>query len=188
VNFVCSIHIRALRHIRPLLTLDATKTFAVAIVSSRLDYCNSLLQGTSAANLDRLQWVQDVLACAVAQAPWCVSSPDTCRSSLPQGPLHFCCIRRRPPASAICRYWSSTGSTRSDSHWAAEFRRQRTYHLEQSATSTTFAGSVAEHIQADTEDASLLIHPATLSRFKRDFAAAYKSADLLTYLLTVPLK
>jgi len=28
----------------------------------------------------------------------------------------------------------------------------------------------------------LLIRPATLSRF-RDFAAAYKSADLLTYLL-----
>jgi len=107
-----------------------------------------------------------------------------CRSSLPQGPLHSRCIRRRPPASAICSYWSSTGSTRSDSHWAAEFRRQRTYRLEQSATSTTFARSVAEHLQADTEDASLLIRSATLSRFKRDFAAAYKSADLLTYLLT----
>jgi len=69
-------HIRALRHIRPLLTLDAAKTFAVAIVSSRLDYCNSLLQATSAANLDRLQRVQDVLARVVAQAPWSVSSTD----------------------------------------------------------------------------------------------------------------
>jgi len=68
-------------------------------------------------------------------------------------------------------------------HWAAEFRRQRAYRLEQSATSTTFVGSVAEHLQAGTEDASLLVRPATLSRF-RDFAAAYKSADLLTYLLT----
>jgi len=76
-------------------------------------------------------------------------------------------------------YWSSTGSTRSDSHWTVEFRRQRTYRLEQSATSTTFARSVAQHLQAGTEDASLLIRPATLSRF-RDFAAAYKSADLLT--------
>jgi len=64
----------------------------------------------------------------------------------------------------------------------AEFRRQRTYRLEQSATSTTFARSVAEHLQAGTEDASLLIRPATLSRF-RDFADAYKSADLLPYLL-----
>ena len=84
-------------------------------------------------------------------------------------------------AASICdlRYWSSTGSTRSDSHWAAEFRRQQTYRLEQSATSTKFARSVAEHLQAGTEDASLLIRPATLSHF-RDFAAAYKSADLLT--------
>ena len=63
-------------HIRPLLTLDTAKTFAVAIVSSRLDYCNSLLQGKSAANLDRLQRVQNVLARVVAQAPWSVSSTD----------------------------------------------------------------------------------------------------------------
>ena len=51
-------------------------------------------------------------------------------------------------------------------HWAAEFRRQRTYRLQQSATSTTFARSVAEHLEAGTEDASLLIRPATLSRFE----------------------
>ena len=51
-------------------------------------------------------------------------------------------------------------------HWAAEFRRQRAYRLEQSATSTTFVGSVAEHLQAGTEDASLLVRPATLSRFE----------------------
>ena len=30
----------------------------------------------TAANLDRLQRVQDVLACVVAQAPWSVSSTD----------------------------------------------------------------------------------------------------------------
>jgi len=93
------------------------------------------------------------------------------------------CIRRRPPASAICRYWSSTGFTRSDRHWAAEFRRQRTYHLEQSATSTTFAGSVAEHLQAGTEDASLLIRPATLSHFE----TLPLLINLPTYLLTYKL-
>jgi len=85
----CHFHTRALRHIRPLLTLDAAKTFAVAIVSSRLDYCNSLLQGTSDANLDRLQRVQDVLARVVAQAPWSVSSTDLCRD------FHWLPIRQR---------------------------------------------------------------------------------------------
>ena len=48
----------------------------IAIVSSRLDYCNSVLQGTSAANLDRLQRVRDVLTRVVAQTPWSVSSID----------------------------------------------------------------------------------------------------------------
>ena len=74
---------------RPLPTLDAAKTFAVAIVSSRLDYCNSLLQGTSAANLDRLQRVQDVLARVVAQAPWSVSSTDLRRD------FHWLSIEQR---------------------------------------------------------------------------------------------
>ena len=54
----CNFHIRALRHIRPRLTLDATKSVAASIVGSRLDYCNSLLYGTSQRNYDRLQRVR----------------------------------------------------------------------------------------------------------------------------------
>ena len=48
-------------------TTEAAKTVAVAIVGSRLDYCNSLLAGTSASNLARLQLVQNTLARVVAQ-------------------------------------------------------------------------------------------------------------------------
>jgi len=44
----CTYHMRAFRHIRPLLTNDATKTIASAIIGARLDYCNSLLYGSSA--------------------------------------------------------------------------------------------------------------------------------------------
>jgi hypothetical protein len=36
-------HIRALRHIRPVLDPIMANTVACSIVSSRLDYCNSLL-------------------------------------------------------------------------------------------------------------------------------------------------
>ena len=64
-------HIRALRHIRSSLTTDAAKTVASAIVGSRLDYCNSLLAGTSVLNLSRLQLVQNTLARVVAQKPRC---------------------------------------------------------------------------------------------------------------------
>ena len=55
-------HIRALRHIRSSLTTEACKMIAAAIVGSRLDYCNSLLAGTSVSNLARLQLVQNTLA------------------------------------------------------------------------------------------------------------------------------
>ena len=48
-------HIRTLRHIWSSLTTEACKTVAAAIVGLRLDYCNSLLAGTSVSNLACLQ-------------------------------------------------------------------------------------------------------------------------------------
>ena len=65
----CYFHIRALGHIHTSLTIEASKTIAAAIVGSRLDFCNSLLAGTSVSNLTRLQRVQNTLARVVAQKP-----------------------------------------------------------------------------------------------------------------------
>jgi len=59
------------------------------------------------------------------------------------------------------------------------------YRLEQSATSTTFAGSVAEHLQAGTKDASILIRPATLSRFETLPLLINLPTYLLAYLLNI---
>ena len=59
-------HIRALRHIRPHLDKTVANTVACSIVTSRLDYCNSLLYNTSAANIKKLQRVQNSLARVVA--------------------------------------------------------------------------------------------------------------------------
>ena len=39
----CFFNIRAIRHIRPSMSTEAAKMVACAIVSSRLDYCNSVL-------------------------------------------------------------------------------------------------------------------------------------------------
>ena len=65
----CHYHIRAMRHIRPLLTLDVAKAMAVSIVGCRRDYCNSVLYGMSQANIDKLQRVQNILARVVVGAP-----------------------------------------------------------------------------------------------------------------------
>ena len=61
-------HIRALRHIGPFLDKAVANTVACSIVTSRLDYCNSILHGTSAANIKKLQHVQNHLARVVSGA------------------------------------------------------------------------------------------------------------------------
>jgi len=55
----CNYHLQALRHIRPSITRDVANTIACSLISSRIDYCNSLLFGVSGLNLDKLQRVQN---------------------------------------------------------------------------------------------------------------------------------
>ena len=61
----CSYHTRALRHIRPLLTLDVIKMIGHSTVSSRLDYSNALLHGSSVYNINKLQVAQNSLVMTV---------------------------------------------------------------------------------------------------------------------------
>src|SRR4029077_9969955 len=44
---VSNFHMKAFRHIRPVLDRSVANTIACSIVISRLDYCNSLLYGTN---------------------------------------------------------------------------------------------------------------------------------------------
>lgn len=55
-------NIRNLRRIRKCLDLNSTKLLTNALVTSRLDYCNSLFYGMSNRLLNRLQSVQNSLA------------------------------------------------------------------------------------------------------------------------------
>ena len=55
-------HIMALRRIPGSLSPEVANTVACAIVEARLDYCNSILYGTSKYNIFRLQRVQNTLA------------------------------------------------------------------------------------------------------------------------------
>ena len=55
-------HLRNIGRIRRYLTLDATKTLVHALVTSRLEYCNSLLYGLPANHLAKMQRLQN--ACA----------------------------------------------------------------------------------------------------------------------------
>ena len=58
----CHFHIRDIRRIRHLLPLSTATALANSLVSSKLDYCNSLYSGISQANLNKLQRIQNSLA------------------------------------------------------------------------------------------------------------------------------
>jgi hypothetical protein len=58
----CYYHIRAFRHVRELLPDEIARTVACSLVSSRLDYCNSLFVGMTKSNFCKLQRVQNTLA------------------------------------------------------------------------------------------------------------------------------
>jgi hypothetical protein len=61
----CFYHIRQLRQVRPSLDTNSAIILANALVSTKLDYCNSLLNSLPMTSLNRLQHVQNALARAV---------------------------------------------------------------------------------------------------------------------------
>ena len=84
----CYYHIRSLRHIRSTLTDDMAKSVAVALVSSRHDYANCLLYGTSQSNITKLQCIQNCLANLTVKNP-------SISSSVAVQILHWLPIKRR---------------------------------------------------------------------------------------------
>ena len=84
----CNYHIRALRHIRTSITDDMAQSVAVSLVSTRLDYANSLLYGTSELNIIKLQRIQNSLAKLVLQN-YHISSATALNT------LHWLPIKRR---------------------------------------------------------------------------------------------
>ena len=65
VNELCRTafyRIRNISRIRPCLSIDSTKTLVHALVTSRLDHCNSLLYGLPDYLIQRLQYVMNAAA------------------------------------------------------------------------------------------------------------------------------
>jgi len=58
----CHYAIRQLRQVRPSLNFNSSKLLANALVSSKLDFCNSLYYGLPQNQIHRMQLVQNSLA------------------------------------------------------------------------------------------------------------------------------
>ena len=65
----CTYHIQDLWCIRRHLDLESAKLLANALVSSRFDYCNSILSGIAETDLTKLQSVLNRLARVVTKSP-----------------------------------------------------------------------------------------------------------------------
>ena len=63
------LHLRNIRSIRKFLTDDATACIVHSLISSKLDYCNSLLYGLPDSKLQRLQRMQNLAARIVSRTP-----------------------------------------------------------------------------------------------------------------------
>ena len=72
----CCYHIRDLRRLRRCLTAAVTKTIATSLVSSKLDYCNSILYNIPNREINKMQSVQNSLARVVTRSPrFCSVTP-----------------------------------------------------------------------------------------------------------------
>ena len=79
ISRVCSAafyHLHNISRIRKFLSLEDTKTLVHALVTSRVDYCNSLLYGIPASHLNKVQRVLNAAARLVCRAPrYCCITP-----------------------------------------------------------------------------------------------------------------
>ena len=89
-------HVRALRHIRPLLTQQDANTLATSLVQSKLDYLNSVLYNTSLTNIQTLQRVQNAASRVVLLAPYQTSSTELLST------LHWLPIQHRITYKIAC--------------------------------------------------------------------------------------
>ena len=72
INKVCNAsfyYLHDIRRIRKHLSRDSSETLIHAFVSSRLDYCNSLLYGLPQVQIDKIQRVQNAAARLIFQQP-----------------------------------------------------------------------------------------------------------------------
>ena len=96
IALTCYFELRCLASIRRLLTSTATATLVSAFVLSRIDYCNSLLFGSSHDVTSHLQWIQNYAARVILCLPKSSSIATHLRS------LHWLPVKVRSTYKIAC--------------------------------------------------------------------------------------
>ena len=120
ITRTCFYHLRHLRVIRRLLTVDTAHSLVRALVHSRLDYCNGVLAGMHQYQYDRLQSVLRAAARLVLRLPKWASVSEAMRTKLHWLPyperveFKLCstiykCLHNSAPQSAVPDWTMHTG-------------------------------------------------------------------------------
>ena len=64
----CNYHVKAIRHIRHLLTTEVALTLACSLILPRLDYCNAVLHRVPASSIQKFQRTQNTAERVVLQS------------------------------------------------------------------------------------------------------------------------
>jgi len=70
VASICYFHLRCVRQVRRCVGKDITIRLVLAVIMSRLDYCNLVLAGLSQSTLQPLQRVQNAAAQLICDVPY----------------------------------------------------------------------------------------------------------------------
>jgi len=176
----CFYQLRQLRCVRRSLPTDARHTVAVAFIASRVDYCNGLLYGVSAAVIRRLQMVLNAAARLVVGAGKFEHITPTLRDVLHWLPVRqrilykvaataFDCIRGTGPA-----YFKHVCTPVADVSGRAHLRSAERYDMLIPRTRTDF-GRRSFQVAAPTVWNSLPVQLRSTLISRRQFRDGLKS-------------
>jgi len=166
-------HIRAFRHIRAVLDKSAAADIAAALVSSRLDYANSVLYGSPSRCLTRLQRIKNSVARIVLQQPL-LSSRDTLQL------LHWLPVKWRIQFKLASRTYNHLQSI----NQSIKSYTLVLYHICLNASIPTFLLAPCDHPPPLTCTALVLIFISVHARF----ILQLQQSGILSLLLFVRLK
>ena len=124
----CNFELHRLASIRRFLTSTATATFVSAFILSRIDYCNSLLFGSTHDAKSHLQQIQNYAAEVILRLPKSSSITIHLKS------LHWLPVKVRSTFKIVCLYYHCHYSTAA-SH-VADVQHKKPLHTRITRTSS----------------------------------------------------
>ena len=146
---ICYFELRRLASIRRFLTSTATATLASAFALSRIDYCNSLLFGSSHDVTSHLQRIQNYAARVILRLPKSSSITTHLKS------LHWLPVKAKSThkIACLCYHWHSSTAP----SYVTDMLQKKPFHTDNTRSSSYIMPLLNKpaHIKATLGDRSI---------------------------------